>query len=388
MRVHGQFLLSLMVVAQVSLPQGCKTQPPAETTPPPVTSPWDALPVTNAFTTSDGINLGVQTIASDLQIPWSLAFAPDGRLFFTERPGRVRIIADGLLLAAPALTLDDVFASGEAGALGLALHPNFAANRFVYVLYTAVTTAGPRNRLVRYRESNNQLADRAVLIENIGAATIHDGGRLRFGPDGKLYLTMGDAADTATSQSLSSLNGKILRLNDDGTSAPGNPFNSPVWTWGHRNPQGIDWNPANGDMWASEHGNVGNDEINRLQAGRNYGWPTIVGSQTRPDMETPVVLFESGIAPSGLSFYSGTKIPALSGSFFVTALRTMHIHRLKLNATNPSQVAMTERWVQDAFGRIRDVITGPDGYIYFSTSNRDRSQPPAGADVIARVVPR
>jgi glucose/arabinose dehydrogenase len=388
MRIHVQpFLLSLIVVAQVSYPQGCRTAPaPAPSTP---NSAWDQLPVTNAFTTADGIALGVQTLVTNADIPWSLAFAPDGRLFFTERNGRVRVIVNGELAPAPALTLDDVYLSGESGLLGIALHPSFSTNRLVYLLYSANTPNGPRNRLARYREVNNQFGERAVLMEGMLAANNHDGGRIRFGPDGKLYLTMGDAGIAADAQSLSSLNGKILRVNDDGTTAPGNPFNSPIWTWGHRNPQGIDWNPLNGQMWEAEHGNSGNDEVNQLTAGRNYGWPTIEGSGTRPDMEVPTVLFASGIAPSGLSFYAGTRIPSLSGSFFVTALRTMHIHRFKLDPADPRRVASSESWLQDSFGRIRDVVAGPDGYIYFCTSNRDgRTTPAATDDRIARIVPR
>lgn len=383
MQVLGHsFLLSLIVVAQVSYPQACRTSPPQGT-------PLDDLPITNAFTTSDGIALGVQTIAANLDVPWSLAFAPDGRLFFTERLGRVRIMQNGALLPTPALTLDDVYAQGEAGVLGVALHPSFLANHFVYVLYSANTANGPRNRLVRYKEVNNQLADRAVLVETMLAATNHNGGRIRFGPDGKLYLTMGDAGITSTSQTLSSLNGKILRLNDDGSTASGNPFNTPVWTWGHRNPQGLDWNPVNGEMWAAEHGNSGNDEVNQINIGRNYGWPTIEGTASRPDMDAPTVLFASGIAPSGLSFYAGVKIPSLAGSFFVTALRTMHIHRFKIDAGDSKKIAMSESWLQDSFGRIRDVVTGPDGYIYFCTSNRDgRTTPVASDDRIARIVPR
>jgi glucose/arabinose dehydrogenase len=379
----GQPLLfSLIVVGQMLYPQSCH---PAPAPPTPVVD----LPVTNTFTTTDGIALGVQTIATNLDIPWSLAFAPDGRLFFTERVGRVRVMVGDTLLPTPALTFDDVYAQGEAGVLGIALHPSFITNHLVYVLYSANTPNGPRNRLVRYREVNNQLADRAVLLESMNAATNHDGGRIRFGPDGKLYLTMGDAGNTSNSQNLSSLNGKILRLTDDGSTAPGNPFSTPVWTWGHRNPQGIDWNPANGQLWESEHGNSGNDEVNQLTAGRNYGWPTIEGTATRPDMETPAVLFASGIAPSGLSFYSGASIPSLRGSFFVAALRTMHIHRFTLDAADPSHVASVEIWLQDAFGRIRDVVTGPDGYIYFCTSNRDgRTTPVASDDRIARIIPR
>ena len=149
-----------------------------------------------------------------------------------------------------------------------------------------------------------------ALLERMAAAGNHNGGRIRFGPDGRLYLTMGDAANASLAQSLSSLNGKVLRLDDTGAAAPGNPFGGEIWTWGHRNPQGIDWHPATGDLWETEHGDNGNDEINRLQPGRNYGWPIIEGATSRPDMDRPVEFFSPSIAPSGASFYAAERMPS------------------------------------------------------------------------------
>jgi glucose/arabinose dehydrogenase len=344
-------------------------------------------PITDQFTTSDGIRLGVQTLITGLQIPWSMAFAPDGRLFFTERPGRVRVFQDGALVESPALTLDDVSAVGEGGLLGIALRPLFGVNHQVYLLYTAATPDGAVNRLVRYRESGNTLADRAILFDRMDADAIHNGGRIKFGPDGKLYLTMGDAADTSNPQSLSSFNGKILRLNDDGTTPSDNPFGSPIWSWGHRNPQGIDWDPSTADLWESEHGATGNDEINVIQRGRNYGWPVIEADQTRPDMESPLRFFTPSVAPSGGSFYRGNAIPGLRSSFLVGTLAGQHIERLIVSAGPPPRIDASERWLEGTFGRIRDVVIGPDGAIYFCTSNRDgRTTPVAGDDRLARIV--
>lgn len=374
-----QSLALLFLVAQVLEPQACKKRPMPD---------LGDQPITNQFTTGDGLRLGVQTIITNVEIPWSLAFAPDGRLFFTERPGRVRIFQNGQLLSAPALVVDDVRAVGEGGLMGLAFHPQFAINRYVYLLYTANTPGGPVNRLARYRETNNTLADRAVLLERMAAAGNHNGGRIRFGPDGMLYLTMGDAGDTSLAQSLSSLNGKILRLDDNGLPASGNPFGSEIWTWGHRNPQGIDWHPTTGDLWEAEHGNSGNDEINRLQRGRNYGWPLIEGAATRPDMEAPVLFFSPSIAPSGASFYAGSRVPNLRSNFFFATLAGRHLRRVILDATDPTRVASTERWLDGEFGRIRDVISGPDGALYFCTNNRDgRGSPTSADDRIARIVP-
>src|SRR5688572_3890957 len=218
------------------------------------------------FTTRDNVRFRVETVLTGLEIPWSMNFAPDGRLFVTERPGRVRIVTLGGA-SELALTLDGVYAQGEAGLLGLALDPEFAQNRFVYLYYSATVTGGAVNRIVRYREVNSRLGDRVVLLDNIPAAPIHDGGRLRFGPDGLLYASAGDAADANLAQDVASLAGKILRLNRDGTVPRDNRFSSPVYTYGHRNPQGLDWHPVTGDLWAVEHGANGNDEINAIRAG-------------------------------------------------------------------------------------------------------------------------
>ena len=388
MPVSKPLLLTLaFVVAQTWVPQtACDRR-----IPPPSSGedPWANAPVTETTTTADGVRIGVQVLLTNLQVPWSLTFAPDGRLFFTERTGRVRVVQNGALLAQPAVTLSDVRAVGEGGVLGMALHPNFAQNRFVFIAYTAIRPDGtPVNRVVRYREANNLFGEQVVVLDNITAANNHNGARLRFGPDGKLYVTMGDAGNPDLSQTLSSLNGKILRINDDGTTPADNPYGSPVWTWGHRHPQGLDWNPATGEMWATEHGATGNDEVNRIVRGQNYGWPIIQGLQTRPDMVTPVLFFNPAIAPSGLSFYTSTRIPQFRGDFFFATLRGMHIHRVVLDAGNSTVTAAQERLFEGRFGRIRDVITGPDGALYFCTSNRDgRTTPVPADDRIARIVP-
>lgn len=363
----------------------------------PTTAPSDPRPIpipfpspsTEILTTADGVRFFVDPVVSNVEVPWSLAFAPDGRLFFTERPGRVRVIENGALVPQPALTLTDVVANGESGVLGLALHPGFATTHYVYIAYTARGARGaPVNRLVRYREANNTLADAVVLLDNLGAASIHDGSRVKFGPDGKLYMTMGDAAVADDAQNVSAYNGKILRLNDDGTTPRDNPFSTPVFSYGHRNPQGIDWHPVTGDLWETEHGNIGNDEINVVDAGKNYGWPVIEADTTRPGMVPPIVFFTPAIAPSGGSFYRGTAFPAFQNNFFFATLRGFHIRRLRLDPVNPRRVIADEKIVENRYGRIRDVISGPDGLLYFSTSNRDgRNTPVADDDRILRLVP-
>jgi glucose/arabinose dehydrogenase len=343
-------------------------------------------PTGEVFTTRDGVRFRVETVLSGLEIPWSMNFAPDGRLFVTERPGRVRIVTLGGS-SEQALSLDDVYTVGEAGLLGLALDPDYAQNRFVYIYYSSPVRSGAVNRIVRYREVNSRLGERVVLLDNIPAAQNHDGGRLRFGPDGLLYATAGDAGDANLAQDVASLAGKILRLNRDGTVPRDNRFSSPVYTYGHRNPQGLDWHPTSGDLWAVEHGNSGNDEVNAIRAGLNFGWPRIEGSATMPNMETPVTFYNPAIAPSGASFYRGQRFPQFANNLFVATLRGTHLLRLTVD-TSARRVTAQERLLEGTFGRLRDVVSGPDGNLYFSTNNRDgRGSPTSADDRVLRIVP-
>ena len=341
------------------------------------------------FTTEDGVRFRVEVVATDLDVPWSLAFAADGRGFVTERPGRVRVLVNGQVLPDPALTLPDTFAVAEAGLLGIALDPEFSSNGFAYLLYTRNRPGGlgAVNRVVRYREVDNTLAEAVVLLDDIPAARFHDGGRLRFGPDGYLYVAMGDALEEDDAQDLASRSGKIIRIDRDGTSPASNPRASPVYSHGHRNPQGFDWHPVSGALWATEHGNVGNDEVNLITAGANYGWPVIEGMQTMPGMETPVLSFSPSIAPSGGSFHTANAIPAFRHDFFFAALRGEHLHRVQFDRTDPTRVIGNERLLEGRFGRLRDVVTGPDGALYVLTNNRDgRGTPAADDDRIIRLV--
>jgi glucose/arabinose dehydrogenase len=382
----GTVALSLVLATQLET-KACRDDPSPVENAPPAPNP---VPPQGAevFTTDDGVRFRVDVLVSNLEIPWSMAFAPDGRLFVSERPGRVRILNLATNTSELALTIDDTFAQGEAGALGLTLDPEFGQNRLVFLYYTARSGGGGVNRLVRYREVGGRLAERAVLLDNVPASTIHDGGRVRFGPDGLLYVTTGDAATQSTAQDVASLAGKILRLTRDGGTPPGNPFSSPVYSLGHRNPQGLDWHPLTGVLWASEHGSTGNDEINVIRSGANYGWPVIQGAASMAGMEAPVTFFNPAIAPSGASFYRARVIPQFENNLFVGALRGTHLLRLRLDPTTPTRIAAQERLLDQRYGRIRDVVTGPDGYLYFATNNRDgRGNPVAADDRIARLVP-
>lgn len=329
----------------------------------------------------------ISDFVTGLESPWSMAFAPDGRVFITERAGNVRVVTDGRLNEQPWMTLN-VAAVGEAGLLGIALDPDFATNNFVYVAYTYRDSEGNlKNRLVRLRDEPGEkrgVMD-MVLLEDINAGSNHDGGRVKFGPDGKIYWTMGDAGDADTAQDVSSLNGKILRINPDGTIPEDNPFpGSPVYSYGHRNPQGLAWQPGTDRLYATEHGSSATDEVNFIEAGNNYGWPVIRGDETRVNMISPVI--HSGNvtwAPSGAIFVASGP---WEGSLLFTGLRGQSLYRLELNPDDPLKVESFEILFSGEYGRLRDVVQGPDGDIFILTNNTDgRGSPGPGDDRILRL---
>jgi glucose/arabinose dehydrogenase len=317
-------------------------------------------------------------IAKNLDIPWSLAFLPDGSIVFTERQGRIKLIdAKEGLLPQPLLVMEEVAHVGEGGLLGLALHPNFTSNQWLYVYHTYQTGNRLFNRVVRFRMDGRTFVDKQVILNNIPGASIHDGGRLKFGPDGKLYVTVGDASVPENAQDTGSLSGKILRLNDDGIIPLDNPFpNSPVYSYGHRNPEGITWDDK-GRLWETEHGSSATDELNLVQPGKNCGWPVIRGDASAPGMVSPVI-------QSGRDTWAPTGIAYWNGSVFFTGLRGQTLYQAVIH---DGTVSLKARFVRD-FGRLRDVVVGPDGMLYILTNNRDgRGVPTAEDDQLIRINP-
>jgi aldose sugar dehydrogenase len=343
-----------------------------------------------------GTSFKIEKVVGGLEVPWSIVWAPDGRLFVAERPGRVRVVENGTLKPKPLFVVTDVEESGESGLMSLALHPQFSSNRFIYLSYAYTSGGGIRVRVLRFREAPEGLVDRKVIIENIPAAQYHAGCRLRFGADGKLYVTTGDATRRDLAQKLDSLAGKTLRLNDDGTVPQDNPFigqqnaRPELWSIGHRNAQGMDFQPESNLMFQTEHGPSGfdgpegGDEVNIVEKGKNYGWPTIHHTETRSGLESPLLEYTPACAPASGMFYRGSVFPRFKGNFMFGCLRGQMLIRVVLDGR---RVVGQEGIVKD-YGRIRDVAEGPDGFLYFSTSNRDgRGKPTQDDDRIMRLVP-
>ncbi len=330
----------------------------------------------------------VSTVAEGLEHPWGLAFLPDGRMLVTERPGRLRIVASDGTLSRPVAGVPRVQARGQGGLLDVALHPAFAENGLVYLSFSEPGSGGAGTSVARGRLEGNALLDVEVIFRQTPKVDtgFHYGSRLVFDREGKLFVSSGDRGMQDTAQDLALGQGKLFRLNDDGTPAPGLPFadrpgtHPGIFSYGHRNIQGMALHPTTGLLWTHEHGPRGGDEINVPRAGRNYGWPVITfginyigttigeGLTAKDGMEQPLHQWTPSIGVSGLAFYNAERFPAWQGNAFVGALALTHLQRLVLDG---ERVVDTEVLLDDWNQRIRDVRQGPDGKLYVLTDARN-----------------
>ena len=333
----------------------------------------------------------LKSVGSNLQVPWALAFAPDGRLFVTERAGRIRVIQNGRLLARPWRILN-VVPTGEMGLLGIALAPDFVRSRHIYVVGTFRSAGKYVNRVIRLTDVKGQGVNPKVIVDNIPAGGRHAGDAVAFGPDGMLYVATGDARQPWLAQDKNSLAGKILRYRPDGTIPRDNPFStSPIYALGLRNPQGLAWDSATKTLFATDHGPSGfrneggrrhHDELNVIRSGANYGWPIVAGTSQDKRFIPPLVDWTPAIAPAGLVFSKG--------SLFVGGLKGQQVRRVVVQRTSNSRlgwrVVSQQVLLHRRMGRIRAVTSAPDGSLYLTTSNRDQisSQAFRGDDHIYR----
>ncbi|WP_242355453.1 sorbosone dehydrogenase family protein [Anaeromyxobacter sp. SG64] len=344
------------------------------------------------------VPIRVERVATGLEVPWAIAFLPGGDALVTERPGRIRLLRGGALEAEPVATVP-VVAEGEGGLLGIAADPGFAENRRFYTYHTADEDGRRVNRVTRWLLAEDRRSARVerVILDGIPAAVVHDGGRLRFGPDGQLYVGTGDAREPARAQDRGSLGGKLLRVTTEGAPADGNPFpGSPVFLLGIRNTQAFDFLDARtlvvGDHGPSgDTGRSGHDEVDVARAGANLGWPDVYSCDTGEGVTTPAIVWSRAAPPGGGSVYRGEAVPAWKGSFLVGILGARHLHRIVLR--EDGRVQAHEVYLQgeppEGLGRVRDVQQGPDGAVWVTTSNCDgRGTCPPEKDVVARIVAR
>jgi aldose sugar dehydrogenase len=395
-----KLLISLSLMGLVSC-NGTANDGQAATSPVNTTSASDETStckfVQNGLGSPGQVQVKAEEVVTGLEVPWGIAFLPNNQILVTERPGRVRLVDNGELQPQPIATVN-VTASGEGGLLGIAAHPEFAQNRFFYLYYTADKNNSPVNRVERWQLSADGLTASSdkIIIDDIPAAIFHNGGRLRFGPDGMLYIGTGDARIPEISQDINSLAGKILRLTPEGEVPPDNPFpNNPVFISGIRNTQGFDWYDSS-TLFVTDHGpsgelgRRGEDKVSVLQAGDNMGWPAVENCTATDEFVPPSLVWREAVPPGGAAVYTGDAIPEWQGSLIIGTLRSRHLHRVVFDSENPRKVATHEVYFSgsspNGFGRIRDVIMGADNELYITTSNCDgRGSCPPSQDKIIRI---
>ena len=342
-----------------------------------LSSPTDPIPIPKPYTDSE--NDSVDVIAENLDKPRAIAISDD-RIFVTEKDGFIRVISNGTMLESPLATLRpaNVF---DGGLLGIALHPDFSANHILYVFLTYNEDGILWNKILKITESENKLQSAETIFDRIPGSSFTNGGFIKFGPDEKLYIGTGTVSEAShLPQDLDSLAGKILRLNDDGSIPGDNPFpDSPVYSLGHRNPQGMTWNDA-GDMFVAEFGPEKNDEINLIKPGKNYGWPEQECSGS-PDFEDAILCYDPSIEPGGILFYAGDSID-LKSSFVMASLRAFNLYQLDFEEGLSSQKS-----ILSGIGRIRDVAQDANGSLYVITSNTDgKGFPDSTDDKLLRIL--
>lgn len=355
------------------------------------TSPSCTL-VEKGFGPQGQVKVRVEEVVTGLEVPWGIAFLPNNDLLVTERPGRVRLVQDGKLRPQAIATVN-VSDRGEGGLLGIAVHPDFASNRFFYLYFTANSQGSAANRVERWRLSadGTQATRDRTIIDDIPVAQFHNGGRIRFGPDGMLYIGTGDARNPDLSQDVNSLAGKILRITSEGQVPADNPFpGNPVYISGIRNTQGFDWVNAS-TLWVSDHGpsgelgRSGHDKVSVAQAGDNLGWPTTYRCESEPGLVKPAIVWQQALPPGGTAIYKGNAIQEWKGSLIVAALGAEQLQRVVIDPQS-GQVQKHEVYLQYQQGRLRDAVMGPDGELYVTTSNCDgRGTCSATRDKILRI---
>lgn len=331
----------------------------------------------NNNTTPGSVDIRDSVIVSNLNYPWEILWGPDNHIWMTERGGRVSRVNPTTGVLTPLLTIGEVVATGEGGLLGMALHPDFTTTPHVFVVYNYNNASGGyREKVVRYTYNGTTLTSPLPIIENIAAAGIHNGSRLLISPDLKLFITTGDASNTSLPQNTSSLSGKILRLNLDGSIPADNPVaGNAYWSFGHRNPQGLVF--AGSRLFSSEHGPSSDDEINIIEKGRNYGWPDVRGFCNESgeqsfcsanNVKEPLQAWTPTIATGGLDYYTSDEIPQWKNSLLLATLKDATLYQLKLDNSLSAVTETTEYFAND-YGRLRDICISPSGKVYICTSN-------------------
>jgi len=431
----SQHTIAAVVISIGALTAGALTVHAVVQQTPPAAPPTTVADPDGQVIKSEKQTFKIEVIARQIETPWAIAFLPDGRLLITERPGRLRIVEKGKLLPDAVKGTPKVWEKQDGGLFDVEVHPQYAKNGWIYLSYSEIVPGfvpppppapgaepppppagaqqgrgrgrgGPSDPptmtvIVRGKiNKNNEWTDEQVLFraksDIYSSTNAHYGSRFIFDKQNHLFYTLGEKNDPAKAQDLSTPLGKIHRVNDDGSVPKDNPFVGKgdavptIWSYGHRNPQGLAWDAVTGKLWESEHGPQGGDEINVIEPGHNYGWGVItmgndqrVTERTHEGMEQPIVYYTPTIAPSGMVFYTGTKYPGWKNNLFVSALGGQQLRRLEINGTEVTH----QEQVFSQLGRVHDVIIGPDGYLYVTLQIAGQSLSQSTPGMIARLIP-